>query len=665
MMSRHAVFALILILAAGPAVGQAKVNRFMIERVASGKAQIAVASWWGFDSEDSTEALQTAIDSGARKVIVDDVRKPWIVRPITLRSDQEIIFRRGVEVVAKRGEFKGATDALFRADNESNITLNGYGAVLRMHRADYAAPPYEDAEWRHVLSLKSCSNVRVYGLALVDGGGDGIYLGVATRGATNSNVHIKDVVCDRNYRQGISVISADRLLIEGTVMRDTGGTPPQAGIDFEPNRPDERLSNIVMRNCTAEFNRGDGYEFYFMHLDASSAPVSMRFENCRSLGDGQQAVRLVTGNTPASAVKGRIEFADCAFADSVNGGILISNLPVGGCRVVFSRCSLANPAVEKPTVAPILFQSRQDASEPIGGVEFDNLLLSDPVLRNPIGYADGGGGIPVRAVTGVIDLQRGGERQTIELTPEKLIEWIPASAIKQIPRLSLEGLSLKPQILDADPDAYAFGFARMRREGRLVLYAREGDAVSIRLAHDAVGRLAGSAIQVRITDPSSVSIDAPAVPFRGECEVSFTAPETGVYRVVADPGGNSVRVVASSHPVNIVGEGGPVRLIYSAGDYFFRVPAGVREFGVRVCGEGTGEAIRAVLINPDGRVVQEVDNAVQTHQFEVALPAASRGEIWMLRLAKPSAMAWEDHSIDLRGIPPLLAPSPEALLVNK
>ena len=124
----------------------------------------------------------------------------------------------------------------------------------------------------------SSKNIKVLGLTLALSGGDGIYLGVSKTGVPSENVVIKDVICDRNYRQGISVISARNLLIENTIMRDTGGTPPAAGIDFEPNEASERIVRCVMRNCVAENNQGDGYVFY---LPAHSLPDNESECTCR------------------------------------------------------------------------------------------------------------------------------------------------------------------------------------------------------------------------------------------------------------------------------------------------------------------------------------------------------------------------------------------------
>ena len=59
----------------------------------SAASNLAVkASSFGFDPEDSTEILQKALDSGARKIVVDKQASPWITRPLFARSNCEIVF---------------------------------------------------------------------------------------------------------------------------------------------------------------------------------------------------------------------------------------------------------------------------------------------------------------------------------------------------------------------------------------------------------------------------------------------------------------------------------------------------------------------------------------------------------------------------------------------
>ena len=194
----------------------AQVNQAAIDDVASGAVKTARASWWGFDS-------------GAEKVVVEDMGSPWIVDQIQLASNQELALEDGAIIEAKRGAFKGTGDSLLTAAGKENVALIGYGATLRMHKADYQGDEYDKGEWRHCLSIRGCTNAKIHGLTLEESGGDGIYLGVWQAGVTNANVHIKDVKSLRHHRQGISVITAENLLIEDTLMADTSGTAPSAG----------------------------------------------------------------------------------------------------------------------------------------------------------------------------------------------------------------------------------------------------------------------------------------------------------------------------------------------------------------------------------------------------------------------------------------------------
>ena len=645
--------------------GQGGANPAGIAGVAAGTLKEAKASWWGFDAADSTKALQAAIDSNVPKLIVDNPGAPWVVTPLRLVSNQEIVFEEGVEVLAKAGEFKETNAALLTASNCANITLRGYKATLRMRRADYDKPElYTRAEWRHCLSIRSCSNIKVYGLTLAESGGDGIYLGTATQWVTNTDIHIKDVVCDRNYRQGISVITAENLLIEDTVMRDTAGTAPQAGIDFEPNHPQERLVNCVMRNCVSQGNKSNAYVLYVRPLDATSVPMSVRLENCRASGNGGGAFGLITGDTPETAVDGTVDLVGCVF-ESAKAPLLEVGKPASRCRLTLTDCQLLGSLETPPQPAPIVLSSGPNAVDPVGGVTFVRTLVRDPLERTPLAYLDRGGGVPIRDIGGALILECGGQRSDVALTAELLAKWLPVTAMKVYPRVSLEGLRLQPAATAAKvpTEKYAFGFAQVRTTGFFALYAKAGEEVRLEVRFDQVGRYAATTAPITVTGPAGESVAKAAVPFQQQSTVSFKAPLTGVYRITAEPRQNRLSFTGSTHPLALLEDRAPIRLIQSAGEYFFWVPKGATAFALRVAGEGVGEAIRAQLVDPTGKVVQEIDNAVQTHQFEAVLPAPSAGEIWSLRLAKPSATTWEDHYVTLRGVLPLLAPSREAVLI--
>ena len=50
-------------------------NPQAVLEVLDGKRTEASAAWWGFDENDATEALQSAINSGAEKLIVPNMGK--------------------------------------------------------------------------------------------------------------------------------------------------------------------------------------------------------------------------------------------------------------------------------------------------------------------------------------------------------------------------------------------------------------------------------------------------------------------------------------------------------------------------------------------------------------------------------------------------------------
>ena len=260
--------------------GDNKENPAAVAEVLSGDRETANAAWWGFNEDNATEALQKAIQSGAKILRVPDMGMPWKVDPIFLESNQEIIFEEGVVVIARKGSFLAGDDSLFTSSNKDNITLNGYGATFEMRKEDYEKPPYKKAEWRHTISLHGSRNIRIYGLTLRRSGGDGIYVGRGTGERTYcENIHIKDVIIDDNYRQGISVITVQNLLIENSQIINTSGTLPQSGIDFEPNSGSERLINCLVRNTEIRNNRGAGILINLNNLNSVSLPVSIYVES--------------------------------------------------------------------------------------------------------------------------------------------------------------------------------------------------------------------------------------------------------------------------------------------------------------------------------------------------------------------------------------------------
>jgi parallel beta-helix repeat protein len=321
-------------------------NPAAVARVASGELTTANASWWGFDSDDATAALQGAINSTAKTVIVPFMGEPWTVLPIKLRSNLELIFEPGVVILAKPGEFKERWDCLFSAIDVEDIKIRGNNTILRMRKEDYRNPPYPpNEEWKHVLQGEGCQRVLVEGLRMESSGGDGIYFGSGSaRGS--EDITIRNCVSHNNHRQGISLTDVKNLLVENCVFSGTEGTGPSAGVDYEPDRPTQKLVNCVFRNCLFENNAGHGM-FVRPHdfRTEDSEPISIRFENCTARmsqpnmgGDSGMCVRVPGDEGP----KGTIEFINCVSENTGQAGANIYGMSVGHLKIRFVNCNWIN-----------------------------------------------------------------------------------------------------------------------------------------------------------------------------------------------------------------------------------------------------------------------------------------------------------------------------------
>jgi polygalacturonase len=371
-------------------------NDAAVQEVLAGTRTTASAAWWGFDAADATDALQAAIDSGAKTVVVPYMGAPWIVRPIRLRSDLELRFEPGVIVLAKAGEFRGTGDSLFTAADVHDLAIYGYGATLRMRKPDYQNPPYDKAEWRMGINLRGCERVTIEGVRIESTGGDGIYVG---RGQLPycKDVTIRNVVCHDNHRQGISVITAENLLIEGCTLSGTGGTAPQAGIDLEPNRADERLVNCVIRNCVMENNRGSGILVYLGPMSSQTTPLSIRFEDCLVRGGDSQGI--VVSGLKDDGPGGTIDFVRCVTQNTSREAVRLSDKSVKAARIRFVQCAFREPWRDAPENPAVVIEARRPerTAEP-GGVEFvacDAFALGS---RPAFAYVPGG---PAPALTNV------------------------------------------------------------------------------------------------------------------------------------------------------------------------------------------------------------------------------------------------------------------------
>jgi parallel beta helix pectate lyase-like protein len=408
-------------------------NPEAVEEVLSGERTEANAAWWGFNAEDVTESIQGAMDSGAKIVRIPYMGEPWIVRPISMRGDQEVYLEPGVVILAKEGEFLGRGDSLFTAGGVENVVLRGYGATLRMRKRDYMEPPYEKAEWRMGLSLRGSSNVLVEGVRIESSGGDGIYVDGGSGQKCSRDVTIRNVTCFDNHRQGMSVICVENLLLENCVFANTWGTAPAAGLDLEPDGAEQSLVNIVVRNCVFENNEGHEILVYPKNLHENAPDLSIRFENClirktltEGIPDGVEqgvgrddrghgwsgiSVAAVCDDGPG----GTIEFVNCVVENTGKESVRVFDKSAGRAEVRFVNCQFKNPwLLPHPTHwaarVPIHLQVRRPhVSKDLGGIVFEDCHVYDTVSRPVLLLDQVNNELGLRDVSGLITYHGPGE----------------------------------------------------------------------------------------------------------------------------------------------------------------------------------------------------------------------------------------------------------------
>lgn len=394
----------------------------LVQEVLAGKRHEAHVSWWGFDAKDSTEFLQSAINSKVKKLIVDKQASAWVTQPLFGVSNQQIVLAKGTELVAKKGAFHSRGDRLLSYEDCENVTIRGESkdrgksAHIRMNKTDYQSSAYEKSEWRHGLAFFGCRNVLIQDLTIEKTGGDGIYLGAAFGKGPNENVVIRRVDCNKNHRQGISVITARNLMIDDCLLRNTKGTAPEAGIDFEPNSPKEFLVNCVVRKCVSEGNSGSGILIVPQRMNSSSEPVSLTIEDCVSRGNKEHAIHIV-GN-PKDAVGGSLRVNRFLSSDDSMAGLSVQ-FNYNGLRIELTNSAFRGSAIGDTFFAPFYLQDVGSENPPAGVISFKRVTVKDDVDR-PVIRVRGHNGNGQEDITGDIILERKGKKERITVNKSLL-----------------------------------------------------------------------------------------------------------------------------------------------------------------------------------------------------------------------------------------------------
>jgi hypothetical protein len=305
----------------------------------------ALASCFGYNPTDATTILQGALDSPTLKTLRIDGKRPWVTQPLFVRRSNVAVII-GAPLVARRGFFHGKSDTLLSFGRLGgmvpcdNATVTGEPGVasLTMWRADYDnASAYSHAEHRHGLQFIGCRSITVQDVTIAEVGGDGIYL------SNVSNVSVRRSAIRGGYRNGISVISGDKLLFEDVDIHDVNGTSPRSGVDIEPNKPLDELSTVILRRVLVSDVGGCGIEVKhaWAHNTTAPVPVSVLLEDCAVSGAARAGLAIAP---VAPGAQGTIVVRGTSVSNTACAGLLVDSKAVESARLELSNTSFVHTA---------------------------------------------------------------------------------------------------------------------------------------------------------------------------------------------------------------------------------------------------------------------------------------------------------------------------------
>ena len=209
--------------------------------------------------------------------------------------------------------------------NVSDVTV--VGGTLEGDRKEHQG---KGGEWgMGIRIMRDASNITVSGVTSKKMWGDGFYV----KGA--KNVKFCGVTADLNRRQGLSVVSVDGLLVVNSVFMNTRGTRPSAGIDLEPNKATQTISDVRIERSKFLDNEGPGI------LIAGKKATIANVDIARNLFRGNRP--LLVENAPAVLASDICRNRQVTYQEQQSAALNPFSAPV---EVIVSQSDCENSGLE-------------------------------------------------------------------------------------------------------------------------------------------------------------------------------------------------------------------------------------------------------------------------------------------------------------------------------
>jgi pectate lyase-like protein len=239
----------------------------------------------GDGETDDTAAIQAAIDEVAGTggtVFVPDGTYMVVAaagkKRLALKSEMTLKLAKSATLKAIPNA--AAKYSVLWISGVSNVTVTG--GTLEGDREEHKG---KAGAWGMGIHInRGARHVTISELTSKKMWGDGFYV----QGA--KDVRFCSVIADNNRRQGLSIIDAEGLLVSNSIFKNTRGTRPGAGIDFEPDDAEQKVTDVRIETSQFIGNEGPGI------LIAGKRGAVARVELTRNMFKGNRAI--VVKNAP-------------------------------------------------------------------------------------------------------------------------------------------------------------------------------------------------------------------------------------------------------------------------------------------------------------------------------------------------------------------------------
>lgn len=219
--------------------------------------------------------------------------------------------------------------------------------------------------------------------------------------------------------------------------------------------------------------------------------------------------------------------------------------------------------------------------------------------------------------------------------------------------------SLRPRDSEDRPFQPATKPSRIRREGRAMIYLKEGEKARVTVNNLRVTTYVAT-MAYRVLDPDLKELTKGTIQVDGQREVTFTAGKSGVHFIEMHPGNGSCTITTPQRPFALeASKAQPLILFNHNPPLYFFVPADARRFTLVVVSGGETETAVVKVVDSTGKEVVSENGAWLGRRFEIDVPAATRGKVWQVVVAPR-----EDVSFHLEGdVMPYVTDDPARLLI--